>query len=105
MKTKREELESEIQGVEMEEVMVATNSGTFGSEECCRVTGTGDSAAGTWMIYERVGDSQQSTGGGCDPDDAPGRRIDGREALIARRRHLSDLRAQLRCLPLERTSR
>lgn len=95
MKT-RNELLAEIKSVAAEEIAVETNEGTFGATECCRKTGCGDPKFGNYTIYECVGTRERRVVG-CDPDEAPGRarKLD-RDDMAARRRHLSELQAQLR---------
>ncbi len=97
MKTNRQELEAEILAVENEEILVASNDGTFGAEECRRVTGSGDPQFGTYKIFECIGSGKRKVTG-RDPDDAPGRQRRFRDALGRRRRHLSELHKRLRQL-------
>lgn len=93
----RQELEAEIKAVENEEILVATNDGTFGATECCRITGSGDPQFGRYEIFERVGGGDPKVIG-RDPDNAPGRKRELRAKLSARRRRLSDLRQAVRRL-------
>lgn len=60
----------EIVGAKGVRIYFGTNDGTFGAEECHRVTGTGEPSAGRYTIYETVGGEKVVEG--CDPDDAPG---------------------------------
>lgn len=54
-----------------QDMLVATNSGTYGASECLRATGTGDTKAGEWRTYERIDGTRYTTG--ANPTDAPGR--------------------------------
>ena len=58
------------------DVLIATNSGTFGAAEACRKVGTGDQAFATRNVYQRLDGTIYATG--PNEDDAPGRmrRID-----------------------------
>lgn len=88
-------IHDEITAVANEEILVATNSGTFGNAECCRCVGTGDPAFGEYRTYERVGGGTRTVG--CDPARAPGReRKMNRDELASRKRHLSALRTEAR---------
>jgi len=77
------------------ECAVETNDGTFGAEECCRKTGSGDSAFGKYTIYERVGDGTRRVVG-CDPANAPGYARVFAAEINAQRARLSALREQIR---------
>lgn len=77
------------------EVLIETNEGTFGAEECCRVTGTGDSKFGNYSVYEQVGGGRRVEG--CDPANAPGypRKMNTDE-LKDQQKILKALRAELK---------
>lgn len=53
-----------------QEVAIETNEGTYGAEEACRKTGSGDPAHNNYTIFESLNGSRRVRG--CDPDKAPG---------------------------------
>lgn len=83
-----------INKINDEWVMVETNSGTFGSEEACRVQGNGDPVRSTYYIDEQVG-SGQTRRRGLLSKNAPGRGIIGRKTIEAKRREVRELEKQI----------
>lgn len=78
------------------EVLVETNSGTYGAAECCTATRCGDPSVGDYRIYESVGSGQRRRVG-CAPGRAPGRaRQINTEELTAKRKILAHLYDRIR---------
>ncbi len=73
------------------EVLIRTNAGTFGEDECSARIGSKELTAGTYRVYERVGDGRWRLEG-CDPGRAPGL------MLCLNRKRIDGLRAKLRRL-------
>jgi len=72
-----------------EEVLVQTNAGTYGEDECSAKLATRDLDAGVYRIYERVGDGRRRREG-CPVGAAPGLAIVmGRNILTAKRHRLA----------------
>lgn len=93
---RRAELEAEIANLERIEVLVETNSGTFGPHEACAKVGTGDPAFATRNVYEAVGTGKRRATG-PDEGDAPGyMRAGNTETMARHRKALAELRRRLR---------
>ncbi len=75
-----------------EEVLVATNAGTYGQREACRTVGCGDPRYADREIYVRVGDGQRREVG-CDAERAPGRMRQFGRVLAVKQGELASLRA------------
>lgn len=90
-KTKKDELIALATELEERTEITEHNSGTFGSAECCRCTGTGDPRAGEYEIHERVGGGRRVVG--CDPKQAPGYRRVSKDAIDRLREARKELAA------------
>lgn len=76
-------------------VLVKTNRGTFGADECSAKLGTKTLAEGVYAIYERVGDGERKREG-CPVAAAPGIAISmGRDILAQKRRRLARIMEQI----------
>lgn len=89
METKIEAIENEIATLNQVEYLVATNSGTYGAEECGQKVGCGDPAFGDRNVYETVGGRVRATG--PDHNDAPGRMRQVNAAALKTDRKRRDL--------------
>lgn len=63
----------EINAILNQELLIGSNAGTFGAEECCRKVGTGESKYGERREYETVGGNRRVEG--CDRERMPGRML------------------------------
>lgn len=86
-------IEAQIKTLESVEIMTGTNDGTFGSDECFRCVGTGDSAFGIRREYETVGGRQRATGPNVDRIPGSMRPLN-RQQLAYLRKQVADLRAE-----------
>lgn len=87
-------IEKEIAGLESTWVHVETNQGTFGSTECLRKCGTGETRYGNRDVYETPSGKRRATG--PEEADAPGRmRQINTDRIVSLRKLLNDYRKQL----------
>lgn len=85
-------LKEEIEKLLNTEVLVESNEGTFGAEECCRKVGCGNPAFGNRRVYKTLSGRGRVTGPALK--DAPGRmRRMGQDELERLREQVKDLRA------------
>lgn len=86
-----------ISAMQEEEFITAMNSGTFGPQDCMRAIRTGNTKAGEYEIYEKVGSGERRFVG-CDPKIAPGVARVFRDDIDARRAELRALRQEYRAM-------
>jgi hypothetical protein len=94
--TKTAAMEAEAKALANEQVMVATNQGTYGQAEACRKIGTGDPQFANCDIYETVGDAPMTNADIEAKWNGVGRMRIFRDTIIAKRARLTELRRQIR---------
>lgn len=86
-----EQLKLDVFSLEMLEVLVETNLGTFSAADTAAFASPD---LGMYAIFERVGDGRRRLIG-CDPQVAPGRPQKLSNAINHRRWYLSELRQRI----------
>jgi hypothetical protein len=93
--SEREQIEQEIKALMGVELLIETNSGTFGATEACHQVGSGDPMFAERKVYETVAGVKRATGPA--EDDAPGRmRRINTDSMSEHRSRLANLRKLLR---------
>ena len=94
--TKRERLTKAIKRMESEEILVATNQGTYGAAEACKAVGCGSPEFADCNVYETPLGARRVRG--CRMADAPGRMRWFSRELTAKKDELKRLVAELKSL-------
>lgn len=99
-KSEIEALRKEAAELATGEILVETNSGTYGDYEALKCVGVGDPRYADYRVYARIGDGRERVEG-CNRDEAPGvaRRIN-RDLLCVEQKRLREIRAKIKELSL-----
>lgn len=92
----RNDLEREATALANERIMVATNQGTYGASEACRVIGCGDPQFANCDIYEVVGETPMTDAQIESKWNGVGRMRIFRDAISEKRARLTELRREIR---------
>lgn len=96
--SKIDALKETIRSLEQEEVLIATNEGTFGCNEAVLKVGCSQPEFCNYRVYESIGDMSRRHEG-CDIAKAPGyERYINRDILCKKRQQLTTMKIELKNL-------